>query len=565
MIYYETGRWSLFFVFRCQGSVFPRAAFWAFPSSFLAVLIHYFVEHDIDGDKIVTQAWFAIKSVVGFLIVFRTQQGYSRYWEGASLLQSVKAYWLNATSNLVAFCTTDPDMQDEVERFQHLLVRLVSLLHCSALQTVSMMHDSDFEVIELSGLSAEYVNHVHSHEHNKCFIVLQSVQQLVVEHIRNGTLDIQAPIVSRVFQELSNGIVALTNVRKITDIPFPFPYAQLVSVMLIVSSFLTPFITGLFMSSASWAGLLTFISQFAFWSINYIAAEIEMPFGDDDNDLPIDELQREMNDCLTNLLHPLIEKSPCFTYQPHQHKKLVTMRSTAALEGASFLERMGKRGCVYAREATTTLRGLTSVEVDDESPRIEGEDIKSPSAQEREREVEDQSSRSRRIQKDLPPISYSSRSEGADLRYPKDIKDIKSNKDAKDVEDGITSENSLMEMCRLEVAGEHESPRGAPSPASPYSVLVEIQQATQPAKEPKFMEEKSPGRLAQMPFLEDGGICQQLSMQSSHIEALLERITIEVEQIRADGYRLSTHLVGHSAGALHQLAHPRLASGSSTQ
>ena len=32
---------------------------------------------------------------------------------------------------------------------------------------------------------------------------------------------------------------------------------------------------------------------FGFWSVNFIAEEIEMPFGDDKNDLPIPELQKD--------------------------------------------------------------------------------------------------------------------------------------------------------------------------------------------------------------------------------------------------------------------------------
>jgi predicted membrane chloride channel (bestrophin family) len=39
-----------------------------------------------------------------------------------------------------------------------------------------------------------------------------------------------------------------------------------------------------------------------FWSINYIAAEIEMPFGEDANDLPIAQLQEGFNTSLRMLI-----------------------------------------------------------------------------------------------------------------------------------------------------------------------------------------------------------------------------------------------------------------------
>merc|ERR1740121_919021 len=74
--------------------------------------------------------------VLGFLLVFRTQQAYNRWWEGSSLLQTARGEWFCAYSNLIAFCTRAPDLQSEVDCFQHLLVRLISLLYGSALQQV---------------------------------------------------------------------------------------------------------------------------------------------------------------------------------------------------------------------------------------------------------------------------------------------------------------------------------------------------------------------------------------------------------------------------------------------
>jgi len=48
----------------------------------------------------------------------------------------------------------------------------------------------------------------------------------------------------------------------------------------------------------------------SFWGINMIAAEIEQPFGDDVNDLPTHELQRELNATLLLLLDPPLGRVP---------------------------------------------------------------------------------------------------------------------------------------------------------------------------------------------------------------------------------------------------------------
>merc|ERR1711865_503002 len=99
--------------------------------------------------------------------------------------------------------------------------------------------------------------------HDRCEIVLQWIQRLIVEANAAETIKVAPPILSRVYNQLGNGIVNLNNARKITDFPIPFPLAQMVTFMLV----------------------------FAFWSINYIAVELEMPFGDDTNDLPLSEMQ----------------------------------------------------------------------------------------------------------------------------------------------------------------------------------------------------------------------------------------------------------------------------------
>merc|ERR1711972_670921 len=59
----------------------------------------------------------------------------------------------------------------------------------------------------------------------------------------------------------------------------------------------------------------------AFWGVNYIAAEIESPFGDDPNDLPLQALQKDMNKSLWVLLHPKTQEVPSFQFDPKIHRK----------------------------------------------------------------------------------------------------------------------------------------------------------------------------------------------------------------------------------------------------
>merc|ERR1719498_548813 len=153
--------------------------------------------------------------------------------------------------------------------------------------------------------------------HDRVEIVLQWLQKLIVEANAADVIRIAPPILSRVYNQLGNGIVNLNNARKITDFPIPFPFAQMVTVMLLCHWFVTVLVCAFSVRHPFWSGFLAFIVIFAFWAINYIAVELEMPFGDDLNDLPLQEMQTDYVSSLKALLNPLALNPPRFKFQEH--------------------------------------------------------------------------------------------------------------------------------------------------------------------------------------------------------------------------------------------------------
>ena len=80
----------------------------------------------------------------------------------------IRGQWFNATSNLFAFCSLAEEKEEKVHHFQQYLVRLVSLLHCAALQQVADMEEevrtsirclshvsSDLRVLSFSPLASD--------------------------------------------------------------------------------------------------------------------------------------------------------------------------------------------------------------------------------------------------------------------------------------------------------------------------------------------------------------------------------------------------------------------------
>jgi hypothetical protein len=183
----------------------------------------------------------------------------------------------------------------------------MSLCHGSALEEIAG-NAVKVPSIDVRGLDLGTLLHLENchrvHNFNKVEIMLHLVQSLITKAHDDGVLKIPPPILSRVYQTISRGFVNLLNAKKITDTRFPFPYAQTIVGLLFVNTILTPFMISQTIRSKVLAAIFTFIPVFGMYAINFVAGELENPFGQDSNDLPLAHFQEEMNSCLLMLLHP---------------------------------------------------------------------------------------------------------------------------------------------------------------------------------------------------------------------------------------------------------------------
>merc|ERR1719460_303886 len=294
-------------MFSIRGSVFPKSLVWAIPCSALAAGV-WFVQNEIikpdtplkTRQDAASRALSGFTSVLAFLLIFRTTKAYGRYWECAMYLQKARGEWFNATSNLVSFCSAKQEKKKDVKKFQQQLIRLISLLFCSAMGEISSMEVPNFEIIDPL-MDKDTLVYVQGKK-ERSEVVMNWIQRLVVDNIRSNTIEIAPPIVSRVFQEFSLGIVNVASAKKINFIPFPFPYSQMMQLLLMLQAVVQPFISGYAYHKWWVSAGNTFFVILLSWCIHFISVEIEMPFGDDANDLPLGELVASLNDSLINLL-----------------------------------------------------------------------------------------------------------------------------------------------------------------------------------------------------------------------------------------------------------------------
>lgn len=329
---YVSGDWGFSIILGIEASVFPRALVLALPNAMLcftaATLVHDGEPPSKEADSRASNMVFllaAFTSVLFFVLTFRSNVAYSRWWEGGTLLQQTRGEWFNAYSSLIAFSSTDPRMADKVEEFHHMLARLMSMLFCAGLQQVSPTDSCPFEILAMTGVDTDCLDFLVKSP-DQVEILLQWIQRSTIVNMNNGVLPTPPPVVSRAFQEISRGIVNLQNARKIADFPFPFPYAQTSITMLLIHWALCPIVACMKVDRYL-AALCSFVAVFFLWCINFIALELEYPFGSGDNDLPMQLFQRDWNKSVGTLLAKRAQQPPKFEFNARHHRKLDVIMS----------------------------------------------------------------------------------------------------------------------------------------------------------------------------------------------------------------------------------------------
>ncbi|CAE7620906.1 unnamed protein product, partial [Symbiodinium sp. CCMP2456] len=336
MRYYESGKWGFSLLLGLSASVLPRALAMALPNAMLTYGVSLLLAAEAEGasrDAEITEAVVLLAAtftaVMIFILTARLQIAYDRWWEGGTLLQKTRGEWFNAYSSLIAFSSGKVELQAKVEEFHHLLARLMSLLYCCALQQVSPS-DRAFNILNPCGLekaSLKYLQGIEDREE----VIQQWIQRSVVLRMADGILPVPPPVISRVFQEMSRGIVNLQNARKIADFPFPFPYHQISIVVLIIHWSLMPLLSSILLLPLNGAGVSFAVTLFL-WCIHFTALQLESPFGDDPNDLPMDQMIADFNQSLFALLKSHVQMPPSYTPQRQE----LSMDEKNSLQSQSF-------------------------------------------------------------------------------------------------------------------------------------------------------------------------------------------------------------------------------------
>jgi predicted membrane chloride channel (bestrophin family) len=265
-----------------------------------------------------------LQSVLGFCLVFRTAQAYSRYMSACTLMQQMQGCFFDAASSVMAFVKMSKANSKEVDEFRVTAMCLFSALHAFAFRRLVLsakgkLEEADsgpaqdilsgIDVLYAAGLSDDTATAILDSA-NHVALMFHWIQSFLVENLNSGMLNIPPPILSRAFNEMADGYTKFEDCLKLVLFPFPSPYTQTTFILLCAHAFLTPFVICDFTENPIMVFIFVFIFLFTFWALYLVAGDLECPFDGNGLDMDLHAVQKHMNARLSLLITPNAKHKP---------------------------------------------------------------------------------------------------------------------------------------------------------------------------------------------------------------------------------------------------------------
>jgi putative membrane protein len=273
MIHYDPHRW-LDHLFDIRGTLVGEIGLrvtvcvvW----SALVVVVHYKV-HPL-ATPVVLHSLVGV--ALGLLLVFRTNASYERYWEGRRLWGGIVNQSRNLIRGASVYTSSDPGLLQSLTRWTVIFPWAVM----SALRGESNLGPAAAE------LAPRQLQVLQNSQHPP-LLVAQRMTACLHEARQRGLITdvIQAALDANI-QLLVDYFGGCERIRKT---PLPFAYVVHLRRALIIYCFTLPFAL---VESFGWFTILDVLFvAYTFFGIEEIGVEIEGPFGNDANDLPMHDI-----------------------------------------------------------------------------------------------------------------------------------------------------------------------------------------------------------------------------------------------------------------------------------
>ena len=124
---------------------------------------------------------------------------------------------------------------------------------------------------------------------------------IIREHLAGSLGKVAPPIISRLIQFLSDGMIFYNHARKTMYIPFPFPHAQISAIFVVIIVAAVPLLMDEYSNNIYVGSALTFFTVICISGLHEVAKELENPFRNVPNEIPLCNLQALFNESLVTL------------------------------------------------------------------------------------------------------------------------------------------------------------------------------------------------------------------------------------------------------------------------
>lgn len=252
-----------------------------------AALVVY-IEHDFIHPNIKNPT--VMHSILGFvlsmLLVFRTNTAYDRWWEGRRIWGSV----VNNSRNLALKLSTFISNPSDKEELKQLIVNYNYSFKNHLRNKYIQEEFTPTHQMTLAAFSEA------SHKPN--FIAKELYQKIQHLYQEKSISNEHLLILNEELKSFTDNCGAC---ERIKNTPIPYSYSIFLKKMIFLYVITLPLFFG---DEYGYTTVpITMIVLYVFASIELIAEEIEDPFGEDDNDLPLDDICQRIKTNLNEIMN----------------------------------------------------------------------------------------------------------------------------------------------------------------------------------------------------------------------------------------------------------------------
>lgn len=285
---------SFALLFAWHGTILPKVLpALAFVVLISTILVYLFSHHYFTFPAVPAIGFTVFGIILSIFLSFRNTACYDRWWEGRKLWGA-----LIATSRHIS---RDSHVLPEQQR--QVLMYRVMLFTC-LLRNRLRNQNQAIEFYKNKVALNDSIFDQLPHHINASQYVLEQIQKSLVSSLHQGEIS------DIIYQGLNQHIVALGNIQagcdRILSTPLPYSYSVLLHRTVYCFCLILPF--SLEASLGIWTPVIVSLIAYLFLGLDALSAQLEEPFGLQENDLPLDAITRLIErEMLSSLGEELLE------------------------------------------------------------------------------------------------------------------------------------------------------------------------------------------------------------------------------------------------------------------